>query len=895
MATQHASVVGTTPNVRGWKGDEIRLFCDIQEQPVAVSWVKENLSDQKSMKANFFDGKFQSLEERFTIDNNFSLVITALEMADEGLFSCQVHWSDSSNCENSTFLTVNSMASKHGIEECVEKSPSNQGKCTYQTPTNTPYLNLTCTVSGFNPNISMLWTDESGKRLNSTVSRQTTLPDDTYERRETITVSANWTEQTFTCTATGYSLNGTSVEKITVLSSSEKRNNSGLLTGLAIGLPLAVVIPVSLLVILLLRHYLEDIRKDSLPSDPPLTEKQVQQCKRDLKAYYKKERRTVTVDPLNFMERVDLDDIYTNLSLIEQSGMRKTPITYEDLWANDEGGNISKRILIQGEGGVGKTTLCDKIAWDWCQGRVLQDLDMVFVIPLRNIATDDTIGGIVKRYLSESNEATPAQIDRYISTNSNKILLVFDGFDEFSGNIEGEDISEVIRILGIEQYESCKVIVTSRPWRTDDFRFHKSLAVAYTLISVEGFNKGNLSNYIKRYFRVRNKDSLADTLVSFIEENDVIRSNMAPFPIYCAMLCLMWSDVSEDRRKEMQKLQTFSEIFGEMISFLKEHYASKLVEKLQDRTVVNVVKEATRAIQAISETALNGLIERKLLFNEEQFEHCKDALETCWKVGILTREKYVNDIKSRHDSDSPSFVVSTVSFPHKLFQEYIAGAHIAILFANDRPRYEKVKKKIIRHYKEFRYLLYFASASRKELGLDIIDGLIKEDDKYFCLDVAFECHTEEAAKAVGKRWGNFKLSRDMSEHTKAGVVFMGNCNQAETLLIRDVNCGKIVSRYLAEGICSSSLLQKVSLENSQLHIDFYMIVGKEASNCQIRDLDLHVESRNDNFHDQSWLGENLARWVCTMPNISRFRLHWLCLNHTFYSTALDLSSSCRVC
>ncbi|XP_072181385.1 NLR family CARD domain-containing protein 4-like, partial [Diadema setosum] len=826
------SVVDTAPKVLGWKWDDTRLPCAFQEaEPLAVAWVKETITGQLETKARFFDGNFESREERFNMNWNFSLVITDLEVADEGLYICQVALSESEVFENSTFVTVNSMASKHVIEECVDESLTSQSQCTYQTPSDTSSFNLTCVVSGFKPNISMFWTEESGERLNFTVSQQITLSDDTYERFETITVSStHQEEQTFICIAIGDPLNGTSTTGVYILPISEKSNNFGLAFGLTF-VVLAVVILVLLVGIFLQRHNTYLVQKESL-LDNALTDEQVQQCKNDLKVYYRKTRRKVTVDPLNFMERVNLDEIYTNLSLIDKSSMRRTPITYEDLLTNDEIGNLSKRLLIQGEGGVGKTTLCAKIAWDWCQERILQDLDMVIVIPLRDVTVDKTIGSIVEKYLSDSNEATPAQIDDYISTNLSKVLLVFDGFDEFNERIKGNSSSEVIRILGLEQYESCKVIVTSRPWRTEEFRLYKSLAVAYTFISVEGFNKKNLRTYIKRYFRIRDRNALAESLVNFMDENDVIRSNMAPFPIYCAMLCLMWNDFSEERRKGLQKLQTFSEIFCEMITFLKEHYASKSCENLQTQNIPEDIEEASTAIQAISETALDGLLERKLSFPEKQFEMCHVAMETCCKVGVLTIEKDI-DRKLRRDANVPSSnIVSTVSFPHKLFQEYIACVRIGSLFANDRPRYNKVKKKLLCQCEEFRYLLYFASASEKELGLDIIDSLIEKGDQYFCLDVAFECHTEEAASAMGKRWENYKLSSDMSEHTKAGVVFMGNCNQTETLLINDVSCGKTVSRYLAEGMCSSSVLRKVTLENPRLHTDFYMIMGKKASNCQ---------------------------------------------------------------
>ncbi|XP_072176953.1 uncharacterized protein [Diadema setosum] len=857
-----ASVIGTEPNVRGWKGEDIRLRCDIQEEPLAVFWSKESDSDQQppTVKAAFFGGNFESREERFDIDKNFSLVITTLEVADEGLYHCDVVLTNRDDFTNSTFLMVDSMASKHVIEECVAESQSNKSLCTYQTSSNTPSVNLTCVVSEFKPNISMLWSKETGEILNSTVSQQTTLSDDTYERFEAITVFVHdGTEETFICVATGDPLNGISTAEVTVLSPSEKHGNMGLVIGLAIGVPVALAILFLLVGIFLQKYHPEylprkgcswnccrgqartqrsDVEGLMMGSvNSALTKKQVKRCKEDLKAYYRKTRRKVTVDPLNFMERLNLDDIYTNLSLIDLSSNQKRPLSYKDLLTNEGNANLSKRLLIKGDGGAGKTTLCAKIAWDWCQGKILQDLDMVILVPLRDVIdVNKSIGSIVERYLSDSNETTPNLIDDYISKNLHKVLLLFDGFDEFSGNLKHGSSSDVIRILVSEQYKSCKVIVTSRPWRIHEFTLTKSLADDYTFINVEGFKKEDLSTYIRKYFYSRKKGAVAENLISFIEENDVIRSNMAPFPIYCAMLCLMWEEFSEERRREMMKMQTFSEIFGAMISFLKEHYASKSCESLQKQDISEKVREASKAIQDVSEIALNGLLHRHFSFTEEQFRECGDAMQTCVMVGVLTTEKKVIGRERRQHANTSSFVESTVLFPHKLFQEYTAGVYITNLFSKDRPKYDRLKYKLLPRSQEFRYLLYFASALKKELGLDIIHGLINEGNQDLCIDVAFECHTEEATKAVEKLRKEYTLSPNSSEHTNLGVAFMVHWDKVRSLSIQDMTCGRTTSRELAESICSSRVLKNLTILHSQFHMDFFKILGASDSNCNVRPL-----------------------------------------------------------
>ncbi|XP_072182088.1 baculoviral IAP repeat-containing protein 1-like [Diadema setosum] len=595
------------------------------------------------------------------------------------------------------------------------------------------------------------------------------------------------TEQTFTCIAIGDSLmTGASAVEIVILPIPEKHVHVGLIVGLVIGVPIAIAI-LSLLVGKLLQKYYPDylrrkgcgcnpswrrpraqvqLREEEelmmAPTSVLLTKEQVQQCQEELKAHYRKSRCKVTVDPFSFMEHVDLARIDINLSQTDVQSGRKTPTTYGELLTS-----VSKRIFLQGERGIGKTTLCAKIAWDWSHGRILQDLDMVLLIPLRDVTDAKSVSCIVKRYLSDSNTATPNQIDNYISTSQNKVLLVLDGFDEYHGNMCENNRSEVIRILELEQYKSCKVIVTTRQWEEDElwriFRFSEN----YIFVSVEGFNKENLSTYIRRYFQ--EKDALSESLITFMEENYVVQKNMAPFPIYCIMFCLMWNNLNEERRKETQKVQTNPQIFEEIISFLTEHYTLKVCENPQDQNAIEQLKgKVGRAIQDISEIALNGLLDRKLSFREEHFRDCRDAMETSCKVRFLTMEREV---------DIPSFFVSTVSFPHKFFQEYVAGFYVEYLFTNDRAKYDDLKETLLSRHEEFRYLLYFTSSLGNELGLDVLGSLIECSTQDYCVDVAFECHTEEAARAVGKRWKEYEVSPDTPEHTKSGIAFMVHCNQ----------------------------------------------------------------------------------------------------------------------
>ena len=158
-------------------------------------------------------------------------------------------------------------------------------------------------------------------------------------------------------------------------------------------------------------------------------------------------------------------------------------------------GVLLNRVLLQGEGGAGKTTLCAKIALDWIQGN-FEQFELVLVIPLRT-AKDQTVGQIVRTYLSDSNTVNFKELDAYIVSNPGKVLLLLDAFDEMNANLS--DLYYIIEILLTERLKTCTVLVTTRPWKAELIRRIPDLRKEYAFIFVEGFDKSDISTYITKY------------------------------------------------------------------------------------------------------------------------------------------------------------------------------------------------------------------------------------------------------------------------------------------------------------------------------------------------------------------------------------------------------------
>ncbi|XP_063954785.1 uncharacterized protein LOC129258778 isoform X2 [Lytechinus pictus] len=642
-----------------------------------------------------------------------------------------------------------------------------------------------------------------------------------------------------------------------------------------------------------------------------MTEEEVQRVIKEVKEYSALHHCQIQADPLNSSLLFQLDRIFTNLTLLEEDKgtTLKAPILYADLLKTKVNGVLPKRLLIEGEGGVGKTTLCAKIVWDWIHGDCYQDFTLVLIVLLRELE-GKTLGEIIKSYLPDDNMVTAMQLNKHVFSHQKDVFLVLDGLDELAGDLNNSH--QIALIILNQLFKSGRVLITSRRWRSDEIRMKSDLRKVYAFIAVEGFSDENLSSYVTKFFHP--DKTPAEELTQFISNNDVIRENMAPYPIYTAMLCIMWKEFDGARRIAMSKLQTFSQLINEMVQFLVDHYLSKLGLSAIDKEWRVQRAEILLHLSNIGCLAFQGLMERRLVFTEQEFKSWPGCINTGCQVGVLTKQAPILQRRSRmyhaHSADS------SVQFPHKLFQEYLSGMYLASLHNSNRSEYDRLMKHIlvVGNAREFRELLYFTSAQQKEVGLDIITHLIPSTstrlmvygriDAYFIVDVAYESQDQTVAKAVADHLSTsssntLEIMKGMQAHTVSGHIFIMNHRKVEKLVIKKP-CGRTASEDLAECMCSSNTLRSVTIDisddqaDTHMHDVFYSVLARNASNTKIERLDI-------NYVDLSQCqsaSRDLAQFICKMPHLRELRLGYgdysPSFHDEFYTTLSSLASSAKI-
>ena len=403
-----------------------------------------------------------------------------------------------------------------------------------------------------------------------------------------------------------------------------------------------------------------------------MTDEQLQQCKQDLKEFYSTHLCKIQTDPLDLNSLLAIDT-FTTLSFVDDvlGKQTKTPIEIKNLLQTEVNGSCPKRLLLQGESGAGKTTICSKIAWEWVNGRHFTEFEMVLVIPL-GTSEKRTVGEIAKSYMSDTNFVEPEQLNNFILSHPDKVFLLFDGFDELKAGLD--DQCDVMEIITLKRFTACKVLITASPWKAGLIRRNSELRPAYAVIIIEGYSKAN----IQKFF-AEDKSAGAE-LIHLMEYYGIISESVAPFPIFTALLCHVWKYFVSERTMAVPKLQTFSELFDKMTGFLIDRYISKGGDGSgRDRRC-----DVRSILEDIGEAALKGTLEGRKVLNAKYFNHA-NVVQTGCKLGVIFPKVNLLSRKERGgqwDTDELS-----VMFPHMLFQEYAAGLYLTKLYTSNREEY----------------------------------------------------------------------------------------------------------------------------------------------------------------------------------------------------------------
>ena len=162
-----------------------------------------------------------------------------------------------------------------------------------------------------------------------------------------------------------------------------------------------------------------------------------------------------------------------------------------------EGVQRSSVILINGAPGIGKTTLCKEIAYQWAkENELLKSIDLILLLFLRDpkLKTVLTIEKLINYFFNlEPSTFETAQHYAKLFSSCKNVMIIMDGYDEFSDTSGNSLITHIIKRKVLSH---CKLIITSRPFASEILQSRSDITV-----EIRGFNelskKGYINNELK--------------------------------------------------------------------------------------------------------------------------------------------------------------------------------------------------------------------------------------------------------------------------------------------------------------------------------------------------------------------------------------------------------------
>ena len=303
-------------------------------------------------------------------------------------------------------------------------------------------------------------------------------------------------------------------------------------------------------------------------------------------------------DEFNFQ----IEDIFTRLRIVAKERTRGIATTEEvanmtRIFTPRRYCKQPQIVLIEGEPGMGKTTYCQKLVYDWASKQCgkwnafFPKIDVLLLLRCRGIKS--TIWDAIEDQILP-DEIKPEEKEmffQFLKENPSKVLLVLDGLDE----ADPQKLEMFLKLIQRKQLAGCYIVLTCRHEAGRKVRRYTD-----TLLEIVGFTRTDAGCYIRKYFQ--HAEHLAEALI-FKVHRDMDLMELTQNPLNTLLLCVIFEDF------EGTLPSNRTQLYLEIILFILRRYESKNGLSNRGKDLLLIYK---KELMILGETALDSLRKREL-------------------------------------------------------------------------------------------------------------------------------------------------------------------------------------------------------------------------------------------------------------------------------------------